>query len=163
MDAVIAMPARHQRRDHHLRSDRERLAHEILGKFRPDLDQHAADLMPKRKRPRQLLRPVALEDMQVGAADAAGSDFYEGGFLGDFGPWHGANDGGGAGAVVGADADLGHGGSLRPFGGVGSVRGREGGYLKWAAMPIHTLGGRSANFRSPRNTASNSASSSSRR
>ena len=114
MDAVIAMPARHQRRDHHLRSDGERLAHEILGKFRADLDQHAADLMPERERPRQLLRPVAFEDMQIGAAHAAGADFDERGFLGDFRPGHGADHRRGAGAVVGADADLGHGG-ISPF------------------------------------------------
>ena len=74
MDAVIATAARHQRRDHHLRSHGERFAHEILVEVGADLDQHAADLMAERERPWQWLRPMAFEDMQVGAADPAGAD-----------------------------------------------------------------------------------------
>src|SRR5205814_10644507 len=62
VNAIIAMAAWHQRRDHHLGSHLERLAHEVFIEFRSDLDQHAADLVTKRERPWQRLRPVAFED-----------------------------------------------------------------------------------------------------
>src|SRR5213592_1382523 len=45
MNAVIAAAARHQRRDHHLRSHAEWFAHEVFLEFRADLDQHTADFV----------------------------------------------------------------------------------------------------------------------
>ncbi len=116
VDAVIAMAARHQRRDHHLRSHCERLAHEIFREFRADLDQHAADLVAERERPRQWLRPMAFQDMQIGAADAAGADLDQRRLLRNFRPRHGANDRLRAGSVIGAYANLFHAIFLRPFG-----------------------------------------------
>src|ERR1700730_11203480 len=116
VDAVIAMAAGHQRRDHHLRPYRERLAHEVFVEFRADLHQYAADLMSERERPRQCFGPMTLEDVQIGAADAAGPDFYQCGLLRNFRPWHAANDRLRAGSVIGAYADLFHGPSPRPFG-----------------------------------------------
>jgi hypothetical protein len=53
VNAVIALTARHQRWNHHLRSHAKRLAHEIFLEFRTDLDQHAADFMAERERPWQ--------------------------------------------------------------------------------------------------------------
>jgi hypothetical protein len=114
MDAVIASPARHQRRDHHLRSHVKRLAHEIFRKFRADLDQNAANFMTERERPRQWFRPVTFKDVQIGAADAAGTDFYQCGLLRNFRPWHIANNRLRAGTIVGADPDLIHGVSSGP-------------------------------------------------
>ena len=115
MDAVIAFAARHQRRDHHLRSDRQRLAHEVFSEFRADLDQHATDLVTERERPWQRLRPMAFEDMQIGAADAAGADLYQRRLLRNFRPRHSANDRLRAGTVIGAYANLFHGNFLRPL------------------------------------------------
>src|SRR5262249_35258448 len=77
VDAVIAAAAWHQRRDHHLRSDLERLAHEVLTQLGPYLHENAANLVPKRERPGELLRPVTFKDVQVGAANAAGADLDE--------------------------------------------------------------------------------------
>src|SRR6266852_3054277 len=114
VNAVIALTARHQRWDHHLRSHAKRLAHEIFLEVRADLDQHAAYFVAERERPRQLLRPVAFEDMQIGAAHAAGADFYQCRLLRDLGPRHGANDRLRAGPVVGAYANLLHGISSGP-------------------------------------------------
>src|SRR5258707_13168729 len=88
MNAIITTPARHQRRDHHLRSHAEWLGHEGFFEFRADLDQHAADFMAERERPGQLLRPVALQDMQISAANPAGADFYQRRLLRNFRPWH---------------------------------------------------------------------------
>src|SRR3712207_491073 len=78
VDAVVAGAAGHQRRDHDARADLERLAHEVLGQLAPLLDDDAADLVPEREGPRQGLRPMALQDVQVGAADAAGADLDQG-------------------------------------------------------------------------------------
>src|SRR5215831_11406896 len=77
MHAVIAVSARHQRRDHHLRADANRLAHEVVGEVAAGFDDDAAELVPERERPRERLRPVAFEDMQVGAAHPAGADLNE--------------------------------------------------------------------------------------
>ena len=115
MHAVIALAARHQRRDHHLRSNRERLAHEVFGKFRSDLDQHAADFMAERERPRQLLRPVPFQDMQIGAADPTGADLDQRRLVRNFRPRNAANDRLRAGPVIGANANPFH-DMLRPFG-----------------------------------------------
>src|SRR5258705_3352509 len=114
MNAVIAMAARHQRRDHHLRSHAERFAHEVFLEFRADLDQHAADAVAERERPRQLLRRVALQDMQIGAANAAGADFNQRRLLRNFRPWHVANNRLRAGPVIGANTNLFHKNSSGP-------------------------------------------------
>src|SRR5258708_15099170 len=114
MNAVIAMAAWHQGWDHHLRSHAEFLAHEVFAEFGADLDQHAADLVPQREWPGQRLRPVALEDMQIGAAHAAGADFYQCRLLRDLGPRHRANDRLRAGTVLGAYPALLHELFLRP-------------------------------------------------
>src|SRR5689334_11865718 len=74
MDAVIAVAAGHQRRDHHLRADLERLRHEVLIELGSAFDDDAAELMAERERPWQRLRPVTLEDVEIGAADTAGAD-----------------------------------------------------------------------------------------
>ncbi len=108
VDAVIAMPARHQRRDHHLRSHLERPAHEILFELAADLDEDAAELVSERERPRQRLRPVTLEDMQVGAANAAGADLDERRLLADVRPRHGADHRLRAGTGEGGNANLFH-------------------------------------------------------
>src|SRR5712692_9751257 len=108
MNAVIAMAARHQRRDHHLRSHAEWFAHEVFFEFRADLDQHAADFMAEGERPGQLLRPVAFQDMQIGAANAAGADFYQCRLLRNFRPRHVANNRLCTGAVIGANTNLFH-------------------------------------------------------
>jgi hypothetical protein len=103
------MAAGHQGRDHDFRADFQRLAHEIFGEFRTDLDQHTADLMAERERPGQWLWPMAFEDMQVGAADAAGADLDQRCFLADFRPWHAADHRLCARTVIGAYANLFHG------------------------------------------------------
>src|SRR5262249_55733747 len=112
VDAVVAAAARHQGRDHHLRADLERLAHEVFGKLRAAFDDDAAEFVAERERPGQRLRPVAFEDMQVGSANAAGADLDQRGLLADLRPWHSADDRLCARAVMGADADLLHGSSL---------------------------------------------------
>src|SRR4029453_11955699 len=105
MDAVIAAPARHQRRDHHLRADAKRFAHEIFGKFAARLDDDAAQFVAERERPRERLGPVALEDVKVGAAHPAGADLNERRVLLHLRPWHRADDRLGAGTGEGGDAD----------------------------------------------------------
>ncbi|MGY4461704.1 hypothetical protein ACVWYI_005664 [Bradyrhizobium sp. LB13.1] len=109
MDAVIAAAAGHQRRDHHFRSHLERLAHEVLGEFVAAFDDHAADFMTERERPRQRLRPMSLQNVQVRAADAARADLDQRGLFADLWPWHAADDRLAARSRVGADADLVHG------------------------------------------------------
>ena len=108
MDAVIALAARHQRRDHHLRSHVKLLAHEVFLEFRADLDQHAADLVAERERPRQRLRPMSFQDMQIGAADTAGADLDQRGLFRDFRPGHLADHRLCARTGIGAYADLFH-------------------------------------------------------
>src|SRR5262245_42432190 len=105
MDAVIALPARHQRRDHHLRADAERLAHEIFGELISLFDDDAPELVAEGERPRQRLRPVAFEDMKVGAAHPAGADLNQRGVCGDLRPRHRADDRLGAWTGEGGDAD----------------------------------------------------------
>jgi len=105
MDAVIAPSAWHQRRDHHFRADAERLAHEILGELRSGFDDYAPELVAERERPRQRLRPVTFQDVQVGAAHSAGADLNERGIFGDLRPWHRTDDRLGAGSGEGGDAD----------------------------------------------------------
>ena len=113
MDAVIALAARHQRRDHHLRSHLSGLLMKSSVNSRADLDQHAADFMAERERPGQRLRPMTLQDMQIGAADAAGADLDQRRLVRNFRPWNGANDRLRAGPVIGANANLFHAGVLR--------------------------------------------------
>src|SRR5262245_32755556 len=105
MDAVIATPAGHQRRDHHLRADAERLAHEIFGELSSLFDDDATELVAEGERPRQRLRPVAFEDMKVGAAHPAGADLDQRGVLRDLRPRHRADDRLGAGTGEGGDSD----------------------------------------------------------
>src|SRR5689334_2770416 len=64
--------------------------------------------MAERERPWQRLRPMAFEDVQIGAAYAARADLDQRRLLADLGPRHGANDGRGARAVIGAYADIRH-------------------------------------------------------
>src|SRR5215472_13884442 len=90
MDAVVAAAARHQGRYHHLRAYGERLAHEVFGELGSAFDDDAAQFVTERERPGQRLRPMALEDMQVGAADAAGADLDQGSLFADLRPRHGA-------------------------------------------------------------------------
>ena len=59
---------------------------------------------------------IAFQDMQIGAADPAGADFYERRFPGNLRPRHVANDRLRTGTVIGANADIFHGRLLRPFG-----------------------------------------------
>ena len=72
--APVAGAARHQRRQHHLGADGERLAGPVVGQLRADLDDHPGELVAERERPGQGLGPVALQDVQIGAAHAAGAD-----------------------------------------------------------------------------------------
>jgi hypothetical protein len=60
VDAVVAVAAGHERRDHDLRADGDRLAHEVLGEALALLDDDAADLVAEGEGPRQGLRPMAL-------------------------------------------------------------------------------------------------------
>ena len=108
VDAVVAAAAWHQRRDHHPRADLERLAHEVLGQQVALLDDHAADLVAERERPGQRLRPVALEDVQVRAAHAAGADLDQGGVARHRRARHLVDDGCGARPGERGDADLFH-------------------------------------------------------
>src|ERR1700758_1639697 len=101
MDAVKAVTAGHQRRDHHLRADLKRLAHEILVELTAAFGDDAAELMAECERPGQRSWPVAFEDMQVGAADAAGADLYQRSLAGDLGPGNGADHRLRARAVIG--------------------------------------------------------------
>src|SRR5262245_61988361 len=105
MDAVIAMPARHQRRDHHLRADAKRLAHEVFAEFATRFDNDAAQLMAEGEWPRQRLRPMAFEDVKVGAAHPAGADLDERSVLLHLRPRHRADDRRGARAGESGDAD----------------------------------------------------------
>src|SRR5436309_12760366 len=92
--------------------------------------------MAERERPGQLLRPVALQDMQIGAANAAGADFYQCRLPRNFRPWHVANNRLRTGAVIGANANLLHeiSPALRRL--LIAVRGRTEAYVKQAAMPM---------------------------
>src|SRR5262245_7272749 len=105
MDAVIAPSARHQRRDHYFRADFQRLAHEVFGELRSRFDDDPAELVTEREGPRQWLRPVAFQNMQVGAAHAASANLNKRGILGNLRPWHGTDDRLGAGSGEGGDAD----------------------------------------------------------
>ena len=108
MNAVITAAARHQRRDHHARSDLQRLAHEVFDKFAAGFDDDAAEFMTKRKRPRQRFGPVPFEDVQVGAANAAGADLDQRRFLWNFRPGNAVDHRLGARTGKGRDADLLH-------------------------------------------------------
>src|SRR5258706_178897 len=149
MNAVITMAARHQRRDHHLRSHAEWFAHEVFFEFRADLDEHAADFVAERERPRQLLRPVALQDMQIGAANAAGADFYQRRLLRNFRPWHVANNRPRAGALISANTNPFHEipPALRRL--LIAGRGRTETYLKPVALPMYGLRGLAAQLTGP--------------
>ena len=107
--AVITLPAGHEGRDHDLAADLERPAHVVVAELRALLDDDARDLVAEREGPGQGRRPVALEDVQIGAADAAGADLEEGGIGGHLGPLDDLDLGPGARPVEGGDANLVHG------------------------------------------------------
>src|SRR5262249_57536738 len=67
MDTVIALPAGHQRRDHHFRPDAQRLAHEILRKVFSRFDDDASELMAKGEGPRQRLRLMTFWKIDIAA------------------------------------------------------------------------------------------------
>src|SRR4051794_22003641 len=106
MNAVVAGAAWHQRRDHYLRADPKRLPHEIFGELRAGFDDHATELMAKCERPRQRLRPVAFQDVLVGAAHATRADLDQRGLPRHIRPRHGADHRRRAGPIEGRDADL---------------------------------------------------------
>ena len=107
VDAIVAAPARHQRRDHDLRADGDRLAHEILDERVALLDDDAADLVAERERPGQRLRPVTFQDVLIGAADAAGADLDQRRIVRHRRPGHGLDDRLRARPGKGRDADVG--------------------------------------------------------
>jgi hypothetical protein len=80
--------------------------------------------------------------MQIGAADAAGADFYQRRFVRNFGPRHSANDRLRAGTIVGAHANLFHERILRPFGLLIAVAWAEASYVNEAKMPISFAAGK---------------------
>ena len=77
-------------------------------KSSPVLDDHAAQLVAERERPGQWLWPVALEDMQIRAAHAAGADLDQRGLARHLRPRHLVDDGFGARPGEGRDADRFH-------------------------------------------------------
>src|SRR5262249_7506316 len=105
MHAVIAMPARHQRRGHHLRADAERLAPEIFGELCSLFDDYTPQLVAPGERPPPRVRPVTLEDGKGGAAHPASADLNQRGVLGDLRPGHRPDDRLGARTREGGDAD----------------------------------------------------------
>src|SRR5258708_31782696 len=70
--------------------------------------------MAERERPWQRLRPMALQDMQVGAAHPAGPDLDQRRLLSNLRPRHGAHHRPCARAVISADADVLHEASSGP-------------------------------------------------
>jgi hypothetical protein len=74
----------------------------------PAFDDDAAELMAERERPWQRLRPVPFQDVQIGAADAAGADLDQCGLLADLRPRHGADDRLRARSVIGANPNFLH-------------------------------------------------------
>ena len=105
--APVAEAARHQRRQHHLGADLERLAHEVGCQLRADLDDDAGQLMPQRERPRQRLGPMPPKDVLVRAAHPAGADLDQRALGRHLRPGHLAHDGVRARSVIGGDADVG--------------------------------------------------------
>src|SRR5690242_15538605 len=108
MDTVIATPTRHERRNHYLRSHRERLAHKVFFELSAHFDEDATNFMAECERPRKLFGPVTFEDMQVGAAYSAGTDFDERRLLGNSRPRNGADHRLRAGASKRGNADRFH-------------------------------------------------------
>src|SRR5690348_2537886 len=108
MDAIIAMAARHQRRNHHARSDLQRLAHKVFFKLGAGFDDDAAEFVAERERPWQRFGPVTFKDVQVGAAHAAGADLDQRRLFRNFRPGNAVNDRLGAGTGEGRDADVLH-------------------------------------------------------
>src|SRR5262249_50359682 len=95
----------HQRRDHYFRADLQRLAPEVFGEFRSRFDDDPAELVAEREGARQWLRPVTLQNIQVGAAHAPNTNLDKRGNLWDLRRWHGTDTRLGAGAGEGGDAD----------------------------------------------------------
>ena len=88
MQAPVAMAAGHQWRQHQFRADADRLAHEVGLQLVADLDHDARQFVSEGERPRQRLRPMAFQDMLVGAADAAGPYLDQRRFRRDARPGH---------------------------------------------------------------------------
>ena len=103
--AVVAAPAGHQRRQHDLGPHLEGLAHEVLGQLRSDLLHDSHQLVAEGERPGEGPGPVALEDVEVGAADPAGRDADEPSLGRHLGLGHLAYHGRLAGTFEGGDAD----------------------------------------------------------
>ncbi len=143
MQAPVTGAAGHQRRDHDARADLERLAHEVGGEVRAFLDDDAADLVTEREGPGEGLRPVAFQDVLVGAADAAGADLDQRRLARHVRPGNAFDLRLGTGAGEGRDTDvwLGHGfvsswcffvvGSLPLRSSPRSFRGLEGSRRQW--------------------------------
>src|ERR1700682_2412198 len=104
--AIIAFAAGHERRDHDLGADADWIVHPVGLEVRSDLDHHAGHLVAERERPWQRFRPMSFEDMQVGAANAAGADLNESSLSRHFRPWHLPDHRLRARTVIGGNADL---------------------------------------------------------
>src|SRR5262249_19552701 len=78
---------------------------EIFGELSSLFDDDATELVAEGERPRQRLRPVAPEDMKIGAAHPAGADLNERGVRRDLRPRHRADDRLGAGTGEGGESD----------------------------------------------------------
>ena len=98
---VVALAARHQWRQGDFRADGQSLSRVIELESGFFLDDDAGQLVTQRQRPGQRLRPVALQNVQVRAADATGADLDEGRLVGDRGTRHAANLGARTRAVEG--------------------------------------------------------------
>src|SRR5690606_10522811 len=86
--APVAESTWHQRWKHQLRSNADGLAHKIGLQLGADLDNNAGELMAKGERPRQWFRPVALQNVLIGATNAARCNLNERPFGRDLGPRH---------------------------------------------------------------------------
>jgi hypothetical protein len=106
VNAVVATPARHERRYHHFGTNSEWLAHEVFGEVLALFYDHATDLMAEGEGPGQRLRPMTFEDVLIGAADPTGADLDECGVCGHLGPRHGLDDRTSARAGEGGDPNV---------------------------------------------------------
>src|SRR5262245_37357272 len=105
VNAVIASTTGHQRWDHHLGADFQRLSHEVLRKILSFLDNNPAKLMTKREGPWQRFWPVAPEDVLIGSANPASPNLDQRGLCRNAGPRYGLNNGFRARSREGSNAD----------------------------------------------------------
>jgi len=104
----------------------------------------------ERERPGKLLRPVALQDMQIGAANAGRRRLsISAACFGIFRPWHVANNRPRARAVIGTNTNLFHENSpaLRRL--LIAGRGWTETYVKPVALPMYGLRGLAAQLTGP--------------